>query len=1022
MIDAMQHPRDFKARIERECLTESAIDAELYRSAVSFVEDTGFWEPNRELGHKVSTQWQTRQPHSFGELACFYQEDGSLWQAKAENPRKLPKKGRDGGIKEWKASKYEAPKGAGSKPYLPPIPGSIRRRIAERYGCDVPTDGPFWDWLSENPSVPVVCTEGAKKALSLLSQGYVAISLYGVYGGVRSKDALGYPVKPHLIPELEQFCQVGRRVFLAFDQDAEAKTRRKVNGALFRFGGLLGAAGCTVRLSLWDGQQGKGVDDLIANAGPDAFHRTVDQALTLDEYRLKLALDNRLAGLTPALRINTADLSQVQFTAPDSGIIAISSAKGTGKTKAIASMVEGDDSALLLGHRIALTRNLCHRLGIRYRGDLDKHQGRFHDGEAYVLRVGGCVDGTLLAINPADFEGCDLVLDEVVQVLRHLLTSSTCNKNGARPVLLARFAELVKAARRVILADADLDKASIQYIQALRGDNAPAWMLLNDAKIDPWPVEFIETSDASAITAQLLADVADGNRVFVATDSKAGSKRLDRLISQVEGIGHSVLLLNSETSGGEIERGVIEQPNQVEAFSVVIASPSLGTGWSDESQHFDKVYGVFWGASSTDADMSQALARVRRPVPRVVWCSERGSNFSRVGRDTNPLRLKDLLKQKTDATAQLTAASLGALGAEISGYDWTNPHLDLWATIEAQQNRSMLALRSALKIRLIHEGHQVNVLRQGANPQARDALRDAKLQIDIMAADAVAAAADITSTQAKALESCEALTPDERLALHKWRLAQFYALPTEDITPDLVYQDRDGRRRSQLLNLENFLYPDVATDADVKRINSQAQWNRGITPWDIPNARLRSELRHRLRLAAFLEDGKVWTSADLEEFKSRCLKHAREIKAALNITIRPDMTAQQMLGQLLDQVGLSTESQQFRGNGERRRRYYLDQQVKADALDIISRRAQRRQAAQQPPVTPPPICSDESLGCDTSEPPEIGNSWRGRAVRWRESMSPWLVEAVNGDLATIRIQNPFYQTQMEVPISELKAA
>ena len=77
-----------------------------------------------------------------------------------------------------------------------------------------------------------------------------------------------------------------------------------------------------------------------------------------------------------------------------------------------------------------LMRNLCSRMGVNYRGDLDKVNGEFITAGGYTLRVGFVVD-SLLAINPEKFRGCDLVIDEVVQVLRHLLTSSTCNRGMA---------------------------------------------------------------------------------------------------------------------------------------------------------------------------------------------------------------------------------------------------------------------------------------------------------------------------------------------------------------------------------------------------------------------------------------------------------------------------------------------------------------------------------------------------------------------------------------------------------------
>lgn len=268
-----------------ECVDGSAIAPDLYHAATGIIEDTGYWEPNEALGQEVKVFWQTKPPHSYGALLGFYQEDGELWQAKPQNPRQFPKKGADGSIKEWKIAKYEAPKGAGSTPYLPTIPESIRRRVAQRYGCEVPREGSFWEWVAQNPSIPIVPTEGGKKDLSMLSAGYVAIGLYGVSGGYRSKDLLGNPTTPHLIPELERFCQPGRRVILAFDQDEDADTKRKVGASLAKFGQLLADAGCTVTVAEWDGSKGKGVDDLIASHGVEAFESAVTSARALGRYQ-----------------------------------------------------------------------------------------------------------------------------------------------------------------------------------------------------------------------------------------------------------------------------------------------------------------------------------------------------------------------------------------------------------------------------------------------------------------------------------------------------------------------------------------------------------------------------------------------------------------------------------------------------------------------------------------------------------------------------------------------------------------
>ena len=690
-----------------------------------------------------------------------------------------------------------------------------------------------------------------KKPGAALTIGYATVALPGVNSGYRTKDALKNPVEPHLIPDVTAIAQTGRTIYLAFDQDDKPTTIRNVTIALRRFGQLLRAQGCDVRIVRWSAAKGKGIDDLIANHGPDAFHQAVDRALTFDEWQLWQALDNRLSA-KPNIQLKTHDLTVLSpDSVPDTGVIAIGSPKSTGKTNLINNLIADQPKALLAGHRISLMRNLSERCGVDYRGDLDKQGGRFITGSGYTLRVGTCVD-SLLAIDPSAFQGCDLVLDEVCQVLRHLLTSSTCNKQGKRPVLLMRFRELLQSARRVIIADADLDSKAIKYIQQLRGDNVQPFLICNDYKVPGYPVRFIESPDASAITDELLCDLKAGKRLYIATDSKLGSKRLDALIGK---LSREVprLLINSETSGGEIERQFMANPDQyLSAISLqaVMASPSAGTGISIERSHFDKVYGLFYGGSITDADISQSLIRVRENVPRVVWCAKYGRSFSKVGKETASIKLLDLLRQKTNASTLLIRSSLSELATEsFAAYDWANdPHVNYWAQLEAERNRSMWNLRTALKVRLMHEGQDLEVVRLDSNQKAQALLQEARQQIKIDRAFSIETAQNLTAVEAKASGDMDGLDMAQQLAMQKWQIAEHYCIPVEQVDVDLVLWDNSGRRRGQITNLEEFLYPDIAKSRDAQSYERQLQWRQGFTPWDTGNATLKREFRQRLGL------------------------------------------------------------------------------------------------------------------------------------------------------------------------------
>ena len=999
---------DFARRIEQEFITGSAISPALFAGATEIhadLEIDAAGDPITPIHDALNWQYTrfSRQAKDPLEAIILLNEDGTPWQAKlsrfridrAKTRRRFKQalgfsaKAVDDHFKDLsdqlpelvEHQKYETPRGNGSKPYLPLVPADIRQQIASIHGAEIPLEGSFWDWLADHPEIPFILTEGGKKSLSLLSHGTISIALYGVNGGYTSKDKLGNPISPQLIPELERFCQPGRKITLAFDQDLDPKTRRRVANALSRFGGLLAARSCDVYVALWDASLGKGVDDLIVNNGADAWKNAHQKALTLEEWRLWRALENRLT-LPPAIQLKTNDLQTLQpESVPDQGIIGIASAKGTGKTKLISSLIQAvnteDDPVLLAGHRIALMRNLCSRMGVDYRGDLDKVNGEFITAGGYTLRIGFVVD-SLLAINPEKFRGCDLVIDEVVQVLRHLLTSSTCNKDGKRPALLARLHQLIQAARRVIIADADLNNAAIHYIQELRADGGRVFLIRNDFQPEGYPVRFIEAPDSSAITAELLLDLEAGEQVLVTTDSKAGSKSLDRLVRQIESFGHGVLVINSETSGGELEQAFMKNPDAFLAahpeIRAVIVTPSMATGVSIEADYFTKVYGLFWGVSSTDADMAQALIRVRKPISRVVWCSRIGRNFSKVGREVNQLKLRQALKDKTTTTVSLIRSSLREdIVHQLERYDWRqDPHLRLWSEIEAERNRSMHSLRAALKVRLMHEGHQVEVVALDGSDSARAMLKAAREDIKTAYAQAVEQADNLDPLRYRVLQDKESLSPAEQLEIAKYEIAEFYHCPVEAMTEELVLADRQGRTRGEVLNLESQLKPETTSSRDAKALEKQAKWNQGYCPWDILHTELRRKTRSFIGLDAFLNPEQEWTKYDYEVFGAQARETKLQVKVALNFTITDTMSNVQIAHQLLSQMGVKMiyrTSRSIPGHeGEKLKVYRIDPECWQNLYDLIQVREIARETGENPAhsAVSPVLSIEETLTGETA--------------------------------------------------------
>ena len=1043
----------FHRQMQRECCKGSAISPALYQAAVTLISDVELL-PGGEVDYPIheALGWQRsrfpHQAHTTQYAALFENEDGSTWQAKLAHPLWDKKKG--------KPRKYETPVGQGARAFLPAVTVQDWVAVARRFGVThalptwvqaasargqstlksglrgfipylfgkaetnrslwfevgtelnrgngstLPTPietQSFWEWVQHLPQINIVLTEGGKKALSLLTQGYVGIALYGVDGGCLVYDRIAgekiRKLKPELIADLQRFAVPSRSIALAFDQDEKAATRHRVNAALGRLGGLLCAAGCTVMIAQWNSEQGKGVDDLIVNGGAEAWEAALAQALPLQEWSIWNRLEHKLTE-KPTLRVHTAHLTQLHLPSiPQTGIVALKSAKGTEKTKLIAALTQDSPKLLAVTNLISLARNLAERLldregrATHYRGDLDKAKGTYISASGYATRITTCLP-SLLAIDPDQFQGCDLVLDEAVQLVRCLVESSICNQDGKRPALLARLEELLKVAGRVVLADADLDDATLNYLRKLRGEATPVFLIRNDYVPVGYSAIVYDAPNRSAIVADMMEDIeglAPGKMIWVATDSKALAKTLEQLITEVT--GQKVFNINSDTSGGEFEQAFMKAPDafiphlQQTGVKVILCTPSVATGLSAEIQGvFQRVYGIFMGVSLNDADMAQILVRLREPLERRVWCAPTGRNFAQVSQATTLKQFRHDLERRTTTTVRLIRSSLRPDVVDptkgLDGYAWDeNPHVEVYSQISVEQNRSMVHLRTALAVRLKHEGNQVTIVKRNANQVIQERLRSVRAIVRLQAAESLVASevltyADVLMLQEKAEKT--SLTPAEQQSLARFWLADFYGLSAEALTIDDVLWDGEGKRRAEITELEALLHPHLADERTLKGLEKQNTWNKGNTPWDLSGAAMRLKARQGLGLLAFLEwaaEGHEWFGEDdaivfRADLARQC---AQDLKLALRFSIVPSMSNVQIIHQLLSQVGIKFAKRYVRENGKGRWCHRLDKEHWEKVQAILQRRAERRKRLEDTASSsdPPPELTHFTQGGDQSQ-------------------------------------------------------
>ena len=561
--------------------------------------------------------------------------------------------------KKNKPIRYESPPKVANRVTYFNVPPHIWDKVAQRYNIKryhsplslrltARTNPPcFWEWLQQHPEIPIIFTEGEKKAACLLSMGFVAVALPGIWNGrVGSKHA------EKLHPDLLPMAQKGRKFIILFDYETKPKIRYAVYQATLRTGEAIEAAGCECEVALLPGPE-KGVDDFVAARGKSAealLTEIIEDAHSLNHYRqLCYPRPRGLSSKYPAnVQLNTRFLSEAVLierqsvptsefgsqdkelyselsdkschshpesriydrstnqtsTFPNQGLVALWSDMGTGKTELMALFrkLYPKERFLNLGHRVNLLKNLSERLNTQMYSALD--QGKF--SEALGLSI--TVDSLYKLQNQLIEYGC-VFIDEACQYLAHLLHSKTCKEHRAEILEVLEY--IIRKAKLVILADAHMDDVTVDFFRAMRPEGEVPFIIKNDYKQAGRTVYFYEGDDNSTLVAKIFMALMLGLKIMVVSDSKKFIKKLEAAMT-VKVFDHQPLFgqdgklddksdnklriwsIHAENSGSEENVAFIKDiSEEVKNVDVLLASPSLGTGVDIPNYHFDAVFWCF---------------------------------------------------------------------------------------------------------------------------------------------------------------------------------------------------------------------------------------------------------------------------------------------------------------------------------------------------------------------------------------------------------------------------------------------
>ena len=951
-----------------------------------------------------------------------------------------------------KPVKYESPPKTPNRVTYLRMPLHLWRLVSLRYNVPMPEhititeEGEalgFWAWVMAHPEIPVILTEGEKKAGCLLTLGFVAIALPGIWNGRVGKEDL-----ERLHPDLVPMTQKGRKFVVLFDYESKPKTKQQIFQATRRTASAIVELCCQCEVALLPGPE-KGIDDWVVALGKKADKAVtamIADALRMSEYQQRFFI-NRARGLhkyKPNVTVNTRYLSLAIHSLPQSGLVGLVSDMGTGKTEILAVLRRENPNLSFLnnGHRVTLLKNLSDRLQTAMYSAISCGDW----GQVKALSI--TVDSLYKMAN--DLQAYDILfIDEACQYLAHLLKSKTCKEH--RGAILEVLEYLVYNAKLVVLADAHLDDLTIEFFMNLRPTGEKPYIIKNLYRSGGRQVHWYEGKNSSAIVAEFHAQLMMGKKLMMVSDSKRFIKKLERALNDGVSIDTPddetpesaedrqlrVWAIHSENSGSEENVIFIREINiAIKDLDAFLITPSLSSGVDISSYHFDAVFGVFHAVSQSATECAQQLWRYRPDVPMYVWVAPRPP-FGYA--ETNARRIKERILQTNEMTAFLIRINreTGKRGAEK---DWA---LDASCQIEGQRNWSINHLRADLRSLLEEMGNTIAPVGDATDEGASRWMKAAGIAIDEEHYRKVANAKDIDRRTYAARQHQDYLKPEEVLECEKFRIQDTYGM---SVTPELVEQDDSGRLIKKIIALEAILAApgEMITDDDlgrefvappsvvVERDKSErdrlaicTDWSNHSTSW---------LMRHRLGLRAVLMDLMSGVEIKGDEAMIQVLaqfskRNASHVKGILNLTIPLDESPVWILGQYLAQLGLSTESRRPLEDGKRVRYYRLnteDVEFVQKVLEYRQRQRQEKERKRQeslerdaayaarmqaqyginPPSTPP-INEDGSNnrgGMDTDEADSI--SWWERVKYYAQlaiERFEYGVESVKELLSTLTI-------------------
>lgn len=556
------------------------------------------------------------------------------------------------------------------------------------------------------------------------------------------------------------------------------------------------------------------------------------------------------------------------------------------------------------------------------------------------------------------FDGCNIVIDEIVSVIKALLQDDNI-KECDRTSILHIFSEALRRAKRVFCFDALLSDLTVWYLSQVcpqkkvisvkneyQRPKSTIEFLLGTAELEKQlaSVEKIKKSDNSPICKALL----NSKRFVLVSDNRTIIQILGELLKEQ---GKEVLVICRDTNGQKDVKDFLECPNRwvqqnwinKNIDGCVLISPTGGSGIDiSVKNYFTDLYGLFFGVIDVDAIL-QMLGRLRDNEAKFhVWVKDQGSiqnvlgNFSKeIHRNVRTYidHLRTIIWEGYDGDPALDIITKFSNDLLEKANDI---HFKAQCALISQQLYEEWHLRECLQETLIGRGYELEFITLESEEGSKKLIKDKREVYYKQRAEGIFNAADLTEEEVIEISSNFFQTPEQKDALQKFSLRS--RLPgiekTELWNADFI-QAVVFTSPHYLYQLET-LY--LLQNPEVAKLKAQTRWaaaleRESLRHFDILNERYaRVRALQNINIEYFLDPKNSWDNSSPE-----LIAAAKEAKKPHNKVALPKAPGKDLIkwiNNILESLTYSPKLSRVDSN-QRRYKITLDEEAEKQKTILL---------------------------------------------------------------------------------------